>query len=319
MLMTYMYKVYTAISLALVLLLSGCSAAPAGLARQLNLEMPQVRGISYSPVSASPDSFTADLTLSVYNPNAVTVGLSGLNCKAFLNSIQAADITQMEPTVLEARQDSPLRLRASAPGGQLWPCLAGHISRGESSTISLTGTVYIGYGWLSFPYSFTYERNLKTDLLNYKKLEGEKPLPLPGLSVTGLSSRWGAVGPNSLQVVNDVTVTNRGKDTVTLSTTGYEVRGNGIELAQGAIGNGGASFSPGETTVRVVNTVRTQNIAPWLASHLNNGEYTSLELNFKPGSSVETPGDRQTLDGRTFKADIRTSLANELAQLRNNQ
>jgi PBP1b-binding outer membrane lipoprotein LpoB len=34
--MTYIYKVYTAISLALLLLLSGCYAEPAGLARHLN-------------------------------------------------------------------------------------------------------------------------------------------------------------------------------------------------------------------------------------------------------------------------------------------
>ena len=236
--------------------------------------------------------------------------------EALLNGIKAADITLTEPAVLEARQDTPLKLRVAVQGNQVWPCLSGHISRGESSTLSLSGTAYIGYGWLAFPYAFTYDRKLNTNLLNYKKLEGEKPLPVPGLAVTGLSSRWGAAGPDSLQVIQDVSVTTRGKDTATLSTAGYEVRGNGISLAEGTVGNGGASIGPGENTVMVVHTIKTQNIAPWLASHLNNGEVTSLELSFKPGSSVETPKDKQSLDGRTFKDDIRTSLAKELALMR---
>lgn len=314
---THIYKVYAAMLLVLALLVTGCSAEPAGLARQLNMETPQINGVSYSLVSASPDSFVADLALSIYNPNGVTVGLAGLNCEALVNGIKAANITQTEPIMLTARQNSTLNLRAVVQGSQLWPCLSGHISRGESSTLALKGTVYIGYGWLSFPYNFTYDRDLKTDMLNYKKLEGEKPLPLQGISVTGLTSRWGTVAADGLQVIHDVRVANRGKDTATISTTGYDVRGNGIELAEGAIGNGGASIMPGENTVSVVHTIKTQNIAPWLASHLNGGEVTSLDLIFKPGSGVGTSKDNQPLDGRSFKAEIRTSIANELSQLRN--
>jgi LEA14-like dessication related protein len=317
--MLHTYKVYTAISMALLLLVTGCSAAPTGWARQLNLETPQVNGVSYSLVSASPDSFTADLELNVYNPNAMTIVLSSLYCKVFVNGIKAADITQTEPAVLAARQDSTVKFRAELAGSQMGPCLAGHISRGESSRLLMSGTAYIGFGWLSFPYPFTYERDLKTDLLNYKKLGGEKPLPLPGLSVTRLSSRWGAVGPDSLQVIHEVSVVNRSRETITLSTAGYEVRGNGIELAEGTVGNGGASIGPGVTTVGVINTIRTENISAWLASHLNRGEVPSLELNFKPGSSVGTSKDTKSLDGRTFKAEIQTNLANELAQLRNSQ
>jgi LEA14-like dessication related protein len=316
--MTYVYKVYTAILMALALLVTGCSAEPAGLARQFNLQMPQVTGISYSLVSATPDRFVADLVLSVYNPNAIPVGLVGLTCEAILNGVKTADITQTEPAVLAARQNSVIKLRAAVPGSQLWPGIAGHIGQGESSSLLITGTAYIGYGWLSFPYSFSYDRNIKTDLLNYKKLEGEKQLPLQGMAVSGLSSRWGVVGPNSLQVIHDVRVVNRGKVTATLLSPGYTVSGNGIELAEGVVGNGGTSIKPGDNTVRVVHTIRTQNIAPWLASHLNSGEVTSIVLSFKPGSSVETSKDKQPLDSHTYKADVRTSLANELAQLRNN-
>ena len=316
--MTHIYKVYTVIFLTLALLATGCSAQPAGLARQLNLQTPQVKGVSYSLVSAAPDGFVADLDISVYNPNGVSVGLSGLNCEALVNEVSAADITLREPASLEARQNSLLKLRVAVHGSQLWPVVAGHISLGEASTLSLRGTAYIGYGWLSFPYAFSYDRSVKTDLLNYKKLDGEKALPLKGLAILGLTSRWGAAAPDSLQVIHDVRVVNRGKDTVTLSSPGYTVSGNGIELAEGTIGDGGTSITPGENTVRVVNTIRTLNVAPWLASHLNGGELTSLELKFKPGSFVETLKDKQPLDGRSFKADMGTNIANELAQLRNN-
>jgi len=315
--MIHIYKVYTAVFLALALLAAGCSAEPAGLAKRLNLQTPQVKEASYSLVSAAPDGFVADLDVSVYNPNGMSVGLSGLNCKALVNGVSAADITLREPGSLEARQNSLLKLRVAVQGSQIWPVLAGHIARGESSTLSLRGTAYVGYGWLSFPYTFTYDRSIKTDLLNYKKLDGEKALPLKGLAVSGLSSRWGATATNSLQAIHDVRVVNRGKDMVTLSSPGYTVSGNGIELAEGTIGNGRSSIIPGDNTVRVVNTISSQNIAPWLASHLNGGEATSLELRFKPGSFVETLKDKQPLDGRSFKADIRTSLARELAKLVN--
>ena len=316
--MRHIYKVYAAVVLCCLALLSGCSAEPFSLARQLNLQAPSIADIGYSLVSAADNRIVADVALTLHNPNNLSIGLSRLQAEAFVNEVKVADIAQAGTATLTAQGNSVLNLRVTAYTDHLGTVLAGHISRGEASGLLLKGTAFIGFGWFSLPYPFTYARGLKTDLLNYKKLEGEKPLPIAGLAVSGLSSRWGAVGPDSLQVIHNVRVTNRAKDTATLSTTGYEVRGNGISLAEGTVGNGGESIKPGENTVVVAHTIKTQNIAPWLASHLNGGEVTYFEMSFKPGSSVETAKDKQPLDGRTFKADIQTNMASELMKLVNN-
>lgn len=316
--MNYMCKICAAALLCGLALLTGCSGEPFSLARQLNLQVPSVADIGYSLVSAADNRIVADTTLTLHNPNNLSINLSGLQAEAYLDDINVGDIVQSGTATITAQGNSLLNLRVTAFTDQLWPAMAGHISRGESSSLTLRGTASIGSGWFSFPYPFTYTRNLNTDLLNYKKLDREKTLPLAGLAVSGLSSHWGVVGPNSLQLVHEVRVVNRGKDTATLSSPGYTVLGNGIELAEGVVGNGGTLITPGDNMVTVVHTIRTQNIAPWLASHLNNDEVTALELSFKPGSMVMATKVNQPLDGRVFKADIRTSLAGELAQLKDN-
>ncbi|TSA55581.1 MAG: hypothetical protein D4R38_00250 [Dehalococcoidia bacterium] len=316
--MTYIYKVYTAISLALLLLVTGCSAEPFSLARQLNLQTPSVTDIGYSLVSAADNRIVADSALTLHNPNNLSIDLSRLQAEAYVNDVKVADIVQAGTATLTAQGNSLLNLRVTAYTDQLWPCLAGHISRGESSSLLLRGTAFIGSGWFSFPYPFTYARGFKTDLLARAVLNGERKLPLAGLSLTGVNTAWGEVSGNGLQLIHDVRVANRGGEGMTLYNGAYEVLGNGIVLAEGLAGGGVAAVNPGENRVQVINTVRVQNIAPWLASHLQRGEKTTFELRFKPGARVQQGVVSSEMGGRTFKADIRTSLANELALLRNN-
>jgi len=303
-----LYKVGAAALLAGLLLFTACSADTFSLARQLNLREPQVSLAGYKLLSAVDDRVEAELTLTVHNPNALSIDLSRLQAEAYVNDVKVADISQAGTATLPAKDNSQVTLRATAYTDQLWPCLAGHISRGDSSRLALRGTAYIGYGWLSFPYPFTYERSFKTDLLSRLTLKEEKKLPLPGLSITGVRSSWGEITDDNLQVLHDVAVINRNQDAVTLHTSGYDVTGNGIALVEGLVDDGIAVIRPGNNTVRVTNTIRMQNIAAWLAGHLNRGEMTTLELKFKPGSSIEGAQGSTSLDGRTFAADVQTDL-----------
>jgi LEA14-like dessication related protein len=316
--MRYIFKVYTAILLGLALLLTGCSTEPFSLARQLNLQAPSLGEMSYSLVSAADNRIVADTALTLHNPNNLSIDLSRLQAEASVNNVKVADIVQDGTSTLAAQGNSQVNLRVTAFTDQLWPVLAGHISRGESSRLTLRGTAFIGYGWFSFPYPFTYTRNLKTDMLARATLAGERSLPLEGLSLTGVNTAWGTMTGDSLQLIHDVRVANRGAEVVTLYNGAYEVLGNGISLADGLAGGGVAIVNPGENHIQVINTLRAQNIAPWLASHLQRGEKTTFELRLKPGARLQQGQAGSEKGGRTFNADIQTDIASELMKQVNN-
>jgi LEA14-like dessication related protein len=309
--MNYIYKVYAAIFMVLTLLPAGCSAEPFSLARQLNLEAPSLSAVSYSLVSAADNRIVADTALTLHNPNNLSIGLSRLQAEAFVNEVKVADIAQAGTATLAAQGDSVVNLRVTAYTDQLGTVLAGHISRGEASGLLLKGTVFIGSGWFSFPYPFTYTRSLKTDVLARATPKGERKLPLEGLSLTGVNTAWGMVTGNSLQLIHEVRVLNGGQQSYTLYNGAYEVLGNGIALADGLAGGGLATVNPGENTLQVINTLRTQNIAPWLATHLQQGEKTTFELRFKPGARLQQGQVSSDKGGSAYHAEIRTDIVSE--------
>ena len=316
--MKNIYRVYAAALFCGMALLTGCSADPLSLARQLNLQAPSLSAMSYSLVSAADNRIVADIALTLHNPNSLTFGLSRLQAEAFVNDVKVADITQAGTATLIAQGNSLLNLRVTAYTDQLQPVLIGHISRGEASNFTLRGTAFIGYGWFLFPYPFTYTRNLKTDLLTRATLKGERRLPLEGLSLTGLSTAWGTVTGNSLQLIHEVRVHNGGKQSYTLYNGAYEVLGNGIMLADGLAGAGMAIVNPGENSIQVINTLSAQNLAPWLATHLQQGERTTFELRLKPGAHLQQGQVSSDKGGSAYKAEIRTDMVSEFMKQVNN-
>ena len=309
--MNNIYKVYAVALLCGLALLMGCSADPFSLARQLNLQAPSLSAVSYSLVSAADNRIVADTALTVHNPNNLSIDLSRLQAEAFVNDVKVADIVQAGTATLSAQENSLLNLRVTAYTDQLWPVMAGHISRGEASSLTLRGTAFIGSGWFSFPYPFTYARGLKTDLLARATLTGDRKLPLEGLSLTGLTTAWGTVTGNSLQLIHEVRVLNGGQQSYTLYNGAYEVLGNGIALADGLAGGGVATVNPGENNIQVINTLRAQNIAPWLATHLQQGEKTTFELRFKPGARLQQGQVSSDKGGSAYNAEIRTDIVSE--------
>jgi len=310
------FSVSSAALLAGLLLFTGCSADAVSVARLMNLREPQFSLAGYNLLSARDDRIEVELTLLVHNPNALSIDLSRLQAEAYVKDVKVADISQIGTATLPAQDSSPLNLKVTAYTDRLGPCLAGHIQQGESSRLALRGTANIGYGWLSFPSPLTYERSIKTDLMSRLTSQKEQALPLEGLNITAVRSAWGVITDDSLQISHDISVTNQNRDAVTLRASGYEVTANGIALAEGVVDGGVAVVGPGKNTIRVINIVRTRNMAQWLAGHLNRGETTTLELKFKPGSVIEQAQGDTSLDGRIFNADIQTDLAKELLSLK---
>jgi LEA14-like dessication related protein len=310
--MYHIYKVYAAALLCGLALLAGCSAEPFSLARQLNLQMPSLNALSYSLVSAHDSLIVADTALTLHNPNSISIGLSRLQAEAFVNDVRVADFAQAGSATLSAQGDGVVNLRVTAYTDQMGTVLAGHISRGEVSSLTLRGSAFIGSGWFSFPYPFTYTRNLKTDMPARAVLKGERKLPLAGLSVTGVNTAWGAVSGNSLQLIHDVRVLNSGQQSYTLYNGAYDVTGNGIALAEGLAGAGLATVNPGENRIQVINTLHAQNIAPWLATHLQQGEKTTFELRLKPGARLQQGQAGSDKGGYTFSMVVQTDIAGEL-------
>ncbi|GEM_PF-572037 len=269
----------------LIICLVCCTCGSVSLTPPFGIEMPRVTGFSYTWGSVTDSSAGVNLQLKVFNPNPVSVGLSRLTAKVYLNDINVADITQQGDATLTAQQDTSLNLMLLVHTDQAGACIASHINQGESSQLLISGTANIGSGWFSFPYPFTWEHSFNTSIFGYLTAVQSMKLPLPGVSIVGINSAWGDVTDDQIQTLQDIEVLNQGQNPINLSVDSYRISANGIEMIDGSAG-GPITLSPGYNEIRLTNIINTSGIPRYLASYVNDGESTTLHMEFQPGGPV---------------------------------
>ena len=126
-------------------------------------------------------------------------------------------------------------------------------------------------------------------------------------TVTGVENRFGGVNETATVVESNLTVSNPNPVGVSLGglTVDYAIDMNGIRMAQGS--KTGVSVPTGQSTLPVTTTMANERIPAWWASHVRDGEQTTLTV----AADVHSSTAGATFDAPQVTRSVETELLSE--------
>lgn len=130
-------------------------------------------------------------------------------------------------------------------------------------------------------------------------------------SVESIENEWGAVSADRTEIRTSIAVNNPNKVSIPgVAGVSYEVAMNDVILANGK--SGGIGLSPGRNELTLTTAIDNQKISTWWASHINNGEQTTVSISPKiqaAAFSQSIPAQEQT-----FSTDLLASFNSQSGQ-----
>ncbi|NEU55509.1 LEA type 2 family protein [Halorussus sp. MSC15.2] len=130
-------------------------------------------------------------------------------------------------------------------------------------------------------------------------------------TVESVENEWGEVSQERTGIRTDIVVNNpNGVGVPGVAGVSYDVAMNDVTVASGS--SGGLSLSPGRNEVTLRTHIDNEKIPAWWASHINNGEKTTVSV--RP--SVEAAFLSKSLPSRdrTFETDMLSSFDSDANQ-----
>jgi LEA14-like dessication related protein len=130
-------------------------------------------------------------------------------------------------------------------------------------------------------------------------------LSLESPAVESVENEWGEVTSERTEIRTDVVVNNPNEVGVPgVTSVSYDVTMNDVTMAEGSSGR--LSLSPGRNEVTLRTGIDNEKIPVWWASHINDGEKTTLSV--EPSVKVTFLSKRLPAPDRTFETDMLSSF-----------
>ncbi|WP_135824691.1 LEA type 2 family protein [Halorussus ruber] len=130
-------------------------------------------------------------------------------------------------------------------------------------------------------------------------------------AVESVENEWGEVTKDETQIRTTVVMDNPNKVGVPgAASVTYDVTMNDVTMAEGS--SGGLSLSPGRNEIALKTGIDNEKIPAWWASHINNGEETTLSV--EPSAKVAFVSKGLPSFDRTFETDMLSSFDSQSGQ-----
>ncbi|WP_135853549.1 LEA type 2 family protein [Halorussus salinus] len=130
-------------------------------------------------------------------------------------------------------------------------------------------------------------------------------------TVESIDNEWGEISAERTGIDTTVVVDNpNGVGVPGVVGVSYDVSMNDVRMASGK--TGGVSLSPGRNEVTLRTHIDNEKIPAWWASHINNGEETTLSV--EPSVKAALLSRALPAQNRTFETDMLSSFEQESGQ-----
>jgi LEA14-like dessication related protein len=136
-------------------------------------------------------------------------------------------------------------------------------------------------------------------------------LSLQSPAVESVENEWGEVTADRTEIRTDVVVDNPNDVGVPgVASVSYDVTMNDVTMAEGSSGR--LSLSPGRNEMTLRTDIDNRKIPAWWASHINNGEKTTLSV--EPSVKAAFLSKRLPAPNRTFETDMLSSFDSDTGE-----
>ncbi|UPW01458.1 LEA type 2 family protein [Halorussus gelatinilyticus] len=130
-------------------------------------------------------------------------------------------------------------------------------------------------------------------------------------TVESVENEWGEISAERTGIDTTVVVNNpNGVGVPGVVGVSYDVSMNDVQMASGK--TGGVSLSPGRNELTLQTHIDNEKIPAWWASHINNGEKTTLSVDPSVKAAFLSKG--LPAQNRTFETDMLSSFESQSGQ-----
>jgi len=251
------------------------------------LGTPTVEGVEnrFAGVNETTTTIESDVTLDNPNPVDVTLGGVDLDYEIAMNGVPMAagarDDVSAEPG------QSTVPLETYLQNGNIPEWWVTHIDRSETTTVAVD--VNLSHGALGGrSATVEQEETIETDLLAGFNSTEPRPVdanvPFVRDPVLYLNETEGAFGGNVTSEATPInmsfTLYNPKEWPFVVTTVGYEVSMNGVDVGAGETDSSTVIAPGGTETIRARTVIRNQRLDEWWVTHIDRNEVTDLEIDF---------------------------------------
>ncbi|GAA0225763.1 LEA type 2 family protein [Haladaptatus pallidirubidus] len=260
----------------------------------LTVGQPTVEEVRTDWGAVTPETSEIRTEIAVHNPNSVGVpGVADVNYAVEMNDVTVAEGTSENVGVPTG--DSTISLSTRMDNRKIPAWWASHINNGERTTVSIRPE--IRFPLISKKLA-AEERSFETNLLGAFESEetqtmtaGERTV----LRVTETDAEWGEATKERTPLTVAATVENPTSGEVVFSQLGYTITMNDVPVAEGTT-DGGVHVEPGEeTTFSIDSTFDNGKLPTWWERHVENGEQTTMDVQFYATLAEDGETKRVTL------------------------
>jgi LEA14-like dessication related protein len=130
-------------------------------------------------------------------------------------------------------------------------------------------------------------------------------------TVESVENEWGEITDERTSIQTHVVVNNPNRVGLPgVAGVSYDVAMNDVTVASGS--SGGLSLSPGPNEVTLNTHIDNQKIPAWWASHINDGEQTTVSV--RPSVNAGPLSKAVPAEDRTFETDMLSSFSTDQPQ-----
>ncbi|SEH42354.1 LEA14-like dessication related protein [Halopenitus malekzadehii] len=302
------------IKLALVAVVGLGVVVGGGLAAGV-IGAPSVTGVDngFGTVTENTTEITTDIHVRNPNPIGVTAGGVTADYEIRLNDIPMANGTK-EGVALDRGNDT-IATTTAMNNSRIPDWWVSHLRNGEQTTLTVHADVHSSLLGRSFE-APNVERGIDTSLIEAFNSTEDKPVnasspvvPDPVVVIRETRGEWGSISESETEIRMAFDVYNPRSVPIAVSSIGYDIGMNGIEMGSGNTETSTVIPPRSEETINATFRLDNEHLDEWWVSHLQNDQVTTLTADFflridlseGGGETVEVPLDTMT---RTIETDI---------------
>ncbi|WP_048147899.1 LEA type 2 family protein [Palaeococcus ferrophilus] len=185
-----------------------------------------------------------------------------------------------------------------------------HVENGERSEV----TVEIEAKALGIPIHQSLNVDVTTDILSYLNIQtqSEKEGVLITPEIKGITSRWGAIGEDYIEIHSNIKLYNPNAYPLPVPKLSYALSLNDIEIAKGQLKKGFTLPAKGEATAEVLTRLDTNRAIKAWVSHIEHGEKSTVKADIV--LTVNFLGKEQSIRISAVEKTVETDILGMINQ-----
>lgn len=260
---------------------------------------PEIREVNLAWGDVNDSSTEIIATISVYNPNPITLPVKKVSADVTMDSIKMAS-AETQNLQIEKSSAFPIKISAKLDNANIPIFWVEHLKRQEKSEAIIDLKAVFDLVLTEYTYPYQLKQPIETNLLSLLSKVGpipvEKKVKIPlinqektifDINLSALSGKWGNLTPENTQLKLTATVQNENVYPLPIPKITTTITLNQIPLAEGETPTSYTIAPKTSSSISVDVNLKTSLMDKWFVSHLKQGEKS--QFNIKANLVFELP------------------------------